>query len=297
MATIGFFDGVHCGHRFLIDSLRRQSAERGLLSMVVTFDRHPRQVLHSDWQPCLLSSLDEKERQLGTTGIDVLVVLHFTVATAVLTAEQFMRRVLYNQLGVRCLLTGYDNRFGHNRHEAFADYQRYGRALGLDVVCCEPLSDGDCCVSSSMVRRLLAEGRVDEASRCLGRPYELVGTVVHGEQIGRQLGYPTANMRLSEPCQQVPLSGVYGVKVQVGSDGRWWPGMTNIGHRPTFHGHEVSIETNIFDFIGDVYGQPIRVAFLCRVRNEQTFPTAKALQQQMIEDEKVIRLFMKLTTD
>ena len=289
MATIGFFDGVHRGHRFLIDTLRRQATERGLRSMVVTFDRHPRQVLHSDWQPNLLSSLGEKERLLGATGIDVLVVLHFTVDMAVLTAEQFMRQVLYNQLGVRCLLTGYDNRFGHNRNETFDDYQRYGREMGMDVVCGEPLSVGDCRVSSSAVRQLLWEGRVADACRCLGRPYELVGTVVHGEQIGRRLGYPTANLRLAERFQLVPRVGVYGVKVQVGDDGRWWSGMTNVGLRPTFNGHEVRIETHLFDFTGDIYGRTIRVAFHCRVRDERPFHSSEELRRQMAEDEKVVR--------
>jgi len=283
-ATIGVFDGVHRGHCFLMEQLRREATARGLRSMVITFERHPRQVVQPQWQPQLLTTLEEKARLIGQTGIDVLVVLRFDPQMAALSARDFMQQVLKEQLGVSLLLTGYDNRFGHNREEGFVDYRRYGQELGIEVVCGTPYGEGGERFSSSLTRRLIAEGRVDEAARCLGRPYTLTGTVVHGEQIGRTLGFPTANLRVEQEYRLLPATGVYAVGVRRESTGQTYRGMMNIGHRPTFDGHRTTLEVHLFDFSGTLYGERLTVDFIVRLREERHFPTPEALKAQMQQD-------------
>ncbi len=303
-ATIGFFDGVHRGHRFLIEQLKEIASKKGLQSMVITFERHPRQVLQSAWQPQLLSSLTERMELLETTGIDTLVVLHFDKAMAGLTARDFMSEVLHTHLHVKTLLTGYDNRFGHDRTEGFADYVSYGKEIGIDVLACTPydvtgihnspydISGGSNAddsqqklhVSSSLVRKLLTEGDVRQAALCLDRPYTLTGTVVHGEQIGRTLGFPTANIQVADRCRLIPANGVYAVSVQIADHETVYRGMMNIGMRPTFEGHRQTLEVNIFDFEGNVYDQQLTVYFLDRLRKEQHFNSAEELRQQMEQD-------------
>ena len=169
VATIGFFDGVHQGHQFLMAQLRKEAAERGMRSMAITFESHPRQVVQGGWKPELLTDLHEKLRLLKTTGIDTVVVLRFNRQMAAFSARDFMQ-LMYERMGVRVLLTGYDNRFGHDRAEGFEDYQCYGRELGIEVLCGDALAMGKQNVSSSRVRQLLKEGNVEEANYCLGRP-------------------------------------------------------------------------------------------------------------------------------
>jgi riboflavin kinase/FMN adenylyltransferase len=252
--------------------------------MVITFERHPRQVLQSEWQPLLLTSLEEKKELLVRTGIDKLVVLRFDRAMSQLSSREFMERVLKHELGVSLLLTGYDNRFGHDRTATFDDYVAYGRELGIEVICGQPTDVAGQRVSSSLVRSLLSEGNVDLAAQCLGRPYQLTGQVGHGEQIGRQLGFPTANIIVSKGNRLVPAPGVYAVCLSIKGDDTLLQGMMNIGTRPTFHGNQLTLEANIFDFNGDLYGQHLNVFFIERLRNEQAFSSAEALMEQMEHD-------------
>lgn len=284
-ATIGFFDGVHRGHQYLIEQLRQTAAASSLSTMVITFDRHPREVVQEGWQPQLLSTTGEKLVLLAQTGIDVTVVLRFDAAMARLSARQFMADVLAGQLNVRLLLTGYDNRFGHDRTEGFADYQRYGRELGLDVVAAEALQIEGVTGSSSVVRRLLSEGRVGDAATCLGRPYALGGTVVHGERVGRQIGFPTANLQPDDARKLLPKCGAYAVRVEL-PDGTLLPAMTNIGQRPTFQGHRQTIETHILTRVNNIYGVRLTLHFVERLRDERTFTSPEALRQQLEEDKK-----------
>ena len=279
-ATIGFFDGVHRGHRFLIEQLRQLACRRGERSMVVTFERHPRQVICPDWQPQLLTSLEEKESLLAATGIDVMVVLRFDAAMAALSAQAFMSRVLKDRLNVDALLAGYDNRFGHGRTEGFDDYVGYGKTIGIDVVGAEALMQQESAVSSTRIRRFISEGRVGEAADCLGRRYTLSGNVVHGEQVGRQLGFPTANIVPEDSQKLLPADGVYAVEVWT-DDGRKVAGVMNIGTRPTFNGHSRTLEVHLLDFSGDLYNRRLTVSFAARLRDECTFTSADALQQQM----------------
>lgn len=289
-ATIGFFDGVHTGHVFVIRHLKAVAFRTGCESMVITFDKHPRQVVDPAWQPQLLTTLDEKAERLRLTGIDVLVVLRFDRAMAALTARRFMQEVLRDSLHVEHLLTGYDNRFGHDRTEGFSDYVAYGRELGISVERSHRVTtDDDELVSSSLVRRMLSEGDVEQAARCLGYCYRLSGRVVHGEQVGRRLGFPTANIMPTDDSRLVPAAGVYAVMVAIeGSDGQY-KGMMNIGTRPTFGPHGRTLEVNIFDFEGDIYNKVLTVSFAGHLRSEQRFDTPEALVAQMQRDAEQAR--------
>ena len=280
-ATIGFFDGVHKGHQFLMERLENEAAKRGLKSMVITFERHPRQVVQGDWKPELLTELHEKLKLLKATNIDVVVVLRFNRQMAGLSAGEFMQ-LMHDRLGVRMLLTGYDNRFGHDRTEGFEDYQRYGQELGIEVMGGEALTVGEQNVSSSLVRRLLKAGNVEEATRCLGRPYGIGGQVVHGEQIGRTIGFPTANL-LPDDNKLIPQDGVYAVMVDL-DNGVRKQGIMNIGTRPTFNGTTRTLETNLLETVGNLYGQRIFIHFIGRLRSEQHFPSAEALAEQIQKD-------------
>lgn len=290
-ATIGFFDGVHRGHRFLIEQLKTLAREREMQSMVITFEQHPRHVVHPEWRPQLLTTPEEKTTLLKQTGIDVLELLHFDTQMAALSARQFMQW-LHAQLGVDLLLTGYDNRFGHNRTEGFADYERYGREIGIEVVEGQPFGENGQRFSSSLTRHLIAEGRMKEATFCLGRPYTLTGRVVHGEQIGRTLGFPTANIQVCNEFSIIPQNGVYCVNVYTSGQNEPYIGMMNIGMRPTFEGHRQTLEVNLFDFKGDLYDQLITVAFIDRLREERTFSTPEALARQMEADAKEARMIL-----
>jgi len=283
-ATIGFFDGVHRGHQYLIHQLNEVASSYGLEPMVVTFANHPRQVVATDWQPLLLSTPEEKLRLLQQTGVRRLEVLTFDRQLASLSARQFMQQVLSERLGVRLLLIGYDNRFGHNREEGFDDYVRHGRELGIRVLQAQPLIEQGVGISSSLVRRQLAEGDVESAAHSLGRCYELSGKVVGGEHIGRVLGFPTANLQLSHPHKLVPSTGVYAVRVAVGDESSQWQAMMNIGTRPTFSGQKLTLEVHLFGFTGNLYGRQLTVRFVNRLRGERPFASPEALAAQLRQD-------------
>ena len=268
VATIGFFDGVHRGHRYLIDGLKaRANGVADMQSTVITFDSHPRLVLHQDYRPRLLNTAAEKVERLSLTGVDNCVVLHFNEAMASLSAREFMQTVLHDRLNVRTLVIGYDNRFGRN-----------------------PLNGVQ--VSSSVVRSFLSEGEVRMAAMCLGYDYRLTGRVVGGYHEGRRMGFPTANIEPDDSLKIVPRAGVYAVRVALEGGSRLMGGMMNIGTRPTFDGTETTLEVNIFGFSGDLYGQTLTVMFVDKLRDERKFPSVKRLMEQLEEDrreaEKVI---------
>lgn len=288
VATIGFFDGVHRGHQFLIKQVCDEAKASGMESAVITFDEHPRKVLHQDYQPRLLSTLEEKLILLSRTGIDNAVVLHFDREMAGLSAHDFMEKVLRDRLNVKKLIIGYDNRFGHNRAEGFDDYVRMGREMGIEVIQNQAFSLDGVNVSSSYIRKLIEKGELELANKCLGYPYAIYGKVVSGYQEGRKLGFPTANLDLSGSEQLVPANGVYGVKVRLQDSMQYRRGMMNIGTRPTFNGKNLSIEAYIFDFSGDIYGQTLVAAFIHRIRDEHKFDSAEELAEQMKNDAKII---------
>ena len=282
-ATIGFFDGVHKGHQFLINRLNEMAHRIGQQSMVITFDRHPRQVVHADYVPQLITPLNEKLRLLNLTGADRVEVLHFDTSMAALSAHDFMLEVLRRQLGVGTLLIGYDNRFGHNRAEDFDDYVRYGKDMGINVVQNTPIDVEGMRVSSSLVRRLLAEGDVSTAATFLGRRFEIEGSVEHGFAEGRKIDFPTANLRPDCDCQLLPDDGVYATRICV-DGGPWLKAMTNIGTNPTFERSRQTIETHIIDFNANIYGQHARIEFCQRLRGEQKFGSVEELKAQLQRD-------------
>lgn len=292
VATIGFFDGVHRGHRFLIDRVIEEAQRSGMSSAVITFDRHPREVLQTDYQPDLLSTLDEKLLLLSKTHVDNTVVLHFDASMAALTAHDFMRDVLQGQLKVRKLIIGYDNRFGHNRSEGFDDYVRYGKELGIEVIRADAFLPDDVRVSSSVIRTCLREGRVEDANRLLGYDYTIESRIVSGYQNGRKMGFPTANLDVTRCQQLLPASGVYAVLVRLKDSVGWKRGMMNIGHRPTFNGTSTSMEVNLFNFSGDLYGQELLVSFISKIRDERKFDSIDALAEQLQHDKvQINKLF------
>lgn len=282
-ATIGFFDGVHLGHRYLLGQVAAAGESRGLKSMVVTFADHPRRTLQTDYRPLLLTTPEQKVRLLADEGLDACAVFHFTKEMAALSAREFMQYYLHDYLGVRCLVIGYDHRFGHNRDEGFEDYQAYGKEMGMEVIQAQPLQNDEYTVSSSVVRRFLEAGNIDKARECLGRSYHLRGTVVEGRHVGRDLGFPTANLRPENPDLLVPARGVYAIYAEV--DGKSYPAMLNIGKRPTLNnGNDCTIESHLFGLSEDIYGKTLTLTFEHHLRDEKKFNSLDELKAQLKKD-------------
>ena len=288
VATIGFFDGVHRGHQFLIQHVIDEAKAAGLESTVVTFDAHPRQVLHSDFVPKLLSTLDMKLIQLAKTNVDNCVLLHFDEEMARLSAHDFMEKILRDRLHVQKLVIGYDNRFGHDRKESFNDYVRYGKELGMEVIQNQALMVNGINVSSSVIRSYVQAGEIEMANQCLGYPYTIMGTVVQGFHEGRKLGFPTANLDNKEFGQLIPAPGVYAVKARLKNSMEMKRAMMNIGTRPTFDGKDLTLETHIFNFHQDIYGEMLLVSFMHRIREEHKFDHPDDLVQQLQKDERLV---------
>lgn len=290
-ATIGFFDGVHLGHRFLIEEMKEIARQRNLPSAVITFPEHPRTVLHADYQPKLLNSFEEKVRQLASTGVDYCIVLDFTAALSRLTAREFISTILAKQFHVKTLLIGYDHRFGRDRADGFEQYVRYGAECGMEVIQATPYEGGRVAVSSSEIRRLLASGRVKEAADLLTYPYQLKGKIVSGYKVGRTLGFPTANIQVEEPFKVIPRIGVYAVWVYL--DGKRYKGMLYIGARPTLNnGDHVTLEVNILHFSGDIYQEEITVAFMQPIREDTKFASLDELRAQLARDRETVDLLL-----
>lgn len=284
VATIGFFDGVHRGHRFLIKQVTDAAHRRGIGSTVITFDRHPRQVVRTDYRPMLLTTIEEKMQLLASTGIDRCVVLPFNEQMASLSAHDFMKNVLFDRLNIKLLITGYDNRFGHNRAEGFNEYVGYGREMGMDVQQALPFVHDGINISSSVIRAFLKEGEVGLAATCLGYEYTLGGTVVHGEHVGTKIGYPTANLMSEDANKLIPAGGVYAVMARIGDSDKRWRAMLNIGTRPTFNGSGTTIEVHLLDFNDNIYDKPVTVSFVHRLRAERKFRNAAELVRQLKRD-------------
>ena len=298
VATIGFFDGVHAGHRYLIQQVKEIAAAKGLQSALVTFPIHPRKVMNADFRPDLLTTPEEKINLLSDTGVDYCLMLDFTPEISRLTALEFMTQILKERYQVKCLVIGYDHRFGHNRSEGFEDYVRYGKAIGIEVIrahACtnviETESSEKVPVSSSLVRRLLHQGEVDLAARCLGYEYFLDGIVVGGYQVGRKIGFPTANLRVDNPDKLIPSDGVYAVWVTF--DGKTYMGMLSIGVRPTIgNGLNRTIEVNILHFHSNIYDKSIRLTFVKRTRSELKFDTIEELIVQLHKDAEEVEALL-----
>lgn len=311
VATIGFFDGLHLGHQHLLRQVCSEARQEGLRSLAITFTNHPRTVTSPDFVPQLLTLWPERKALLAQSGIDYLLPLTFDRTLASMTARQFMEQIIATRCRARTLLIGYDHRFGHDRAEGFDDYLRYGNELGLQVkpVSALPPIDG-VTVSSTVIRRTLLRGDVEEAARFLGRPYELGGTVVSGLQQGRKIGFPTANV--NPPAEKlIPCDGVYLAEARceeapapagkaaallpesaATSAGKSLPfsgkrmAVVNIGNCPTVRKGESyrTVEAHLPGFSGDLYGTSLRLRFLRRMRNQEKFSSIEALRQQLEHD-------------
>ena len=270
VGTIGFFDGVHIGHRHLIKHVRETAKKEGLPSAVITFPVHPRKVLQADYQPALLCGYDEKIEQLATTGIDYCISLPFTADLSKLSAEDFMQQILKNDIGLHTLIVGYDHRFGRNREDGFAEYEKIGEDIGMKVIKGEEYQQNGESVSSTKIRNILHEGDIEKANFLLSYNYTLSGKIVEGYQVGRTIGFPTANIRSWERFKVIPKLGVYAVLVHIRDI--IYEGMLYIGKRPTLHDDpEVSVEVNIFNFNGDLYDQSLKVEFIDFIRGDSKF--------------------------
>ena len=292
VATMGFFDGVHLGHRFLINEMRKIAQERHLPSAVITFSKHPRAVLHTDYQPKLINSYEEKIQQLETTGIDYCIVLDFTIALSKLSAHEFIADILAKRIHVKTLLIGYDHRFGHDRTDGFEQYVIYGAESGMEVLNAPAFDEGNTAVSSSEVRRLIQTGNVEKVAHLLTYPYTLKGHIVSGYKVGRTLGFPTANIQVNEPFKVIPSVGVYAVWVKVANQRH--KGMLYIGNRPTLNnGSNISLEVNILNFKEDIYNDPIEVSFIYYVRGDIKFNSLDALKEQLGKDREHVNNLLK----
>lgn len=277
VTATGFFDGVHLGHRQVINTLVQTARERGEESVVVTFSQHPRAVLQQDPVKLrLLTSRGEKTELLKSMGVDRVEVLPFTREFALMTAEEYIRKVLIGMIGTTVIVLGYDNRFG-------SDNLPQDEIAGLAEKChigtklVSAISGGVEAISSTKIRALLEGGQVSEAASMLGRPYCLHGVVVSGKQLGRTIGFPTANLCVSDPLKQIPAKGVYSTMSEI--MGKEYLGMTNVGD---------IVETNIFDFNEDVYSLEMKVHFISRIRNMRSFSSLEQLAVQLREDKQYI---------
>ncbi|KAA6350477.1 Riboflavin biosynthesis protein RibF [termite gut metagenome] len=287
-ATIGFFDGVHKGHRFLIDQVKEVAAKKNIHSAIITFPIHPRKVIDAGYCPEMLTTCDEKIKLLVETEIDYCIMHPFTMEIAHLSARQFMADILRKQYNVQTLVIGYDHRFGHNRSENFDDYSRYGKELGIEVFLAQAyIRENTKNISSSLIRSFLYKGEVEKAAVYLGYNYFLTGIVVNGYQVGRHIGFPTANIHVENPDKLIPADGVYAVRVTINKKSHI--GMLNIGQRPTLNnGTHRSIEVHILHFHSDIYHCPIRISFVQRIRSEKKFNSIEQLTAQLYKDAVVV---------
>lgn len=281
--TIGTFDGLHLGHKRIIEKLKEKAALTGGRSVVITFDPHPRTLFQSADPVKLLTSLDEKIELFGKTGIDVLWIIKFTREFASLTSEEFVKTHLVEKLGVKEIIIGHDHRFGKGRDGDEAKLKEIGAKYGFSVTPVEAVEVNGQTASSSKIRKALTEGELVLANAFLGRNYSLRGEVVIGEKRGRTLGFPTANVGNIAPGKLIPANGVYAVKVII--EGEEYNGVINIGRRPTFNTNdEIIPEVHILDFNSDVYGKKIEVVFVERLRGEIKFSSKEELIKQINED-------------
>ncbi|MBO6534926.1 MAG: bifunctional riboflavin kinase/FAD synthetase [Balneolaceae bacterium] len=284
--TVGTFDGVHEGHRALMEIVVEKAKKRDARSVVVTFDPHPRTIIHSKSDGIkLLTTLRERAEILETIGIDVLVVIPFTRDFSLLSSEEFVKDVIHQKIGISEFIIGYDHHFGKDRSGTIETLERLGPELNFDVQVVSKKEMGDTTISSTVIRNeIIDHGNMNKASDLLGRPYMLNAIVIHGDERGRKIGFPTANLQPEHPDKAIPKNGIYAVKVRV--DEKWFSGMMNIGIRPTFDGVTKSLEVNIFNFDEMIYGKTVQIRFFDRIRDERKFENANELVKQLKIDKQ-----------
>ena len=284
VVTIGTFDGVHVGHKKIIQKLVANARANGLRSTILTFFPHPRMVLQQASDLKLLNTLEEKIEILEATGLEQLIIHPFTVEFSRMTAEEYVRDVLVGALQAKKVIIGYDHRFGRNRTATIEDLRVYGERYGFEVEQISVEEVDEVSVSSTKIRNALSEGDIATANQYLGYNYMLTGEIARGKGLGRQLEFPTANLRIGESYKLVPCNGVYVVKSVL--EEREVYGMMNIGYNPTVDGKSKSIEVHFFDFREDLYGKEVRVELLHRLRDETRFDSLDELKQQLQKDKE-----------
>ncbi len=289
MVTTGTFDGVHVGHRKILNRLQEVALPIDGETVLFTFDPHPRQVLQPDFDLPMITTLEEKIALLRSTGLEHLIIFPFTREFSRTSSLEFVRNILVNTIGAKKLVIGYDHHFGRNREGTFEHLKEFGPVYGFDVEEIPAQDVNDVKVSSTKIRNALLAGEVHLAKEYLGAAFMLCGFVVKGNRVGHTLGFPTANVGLTDNRKLIPADGVYAVHVIMQSTGKTFKGMCNIGQRPTVLGTSRTIEVNIFDFKSDIYGEKVCIYFEKRVRNEERFPTVMALKAQLEKDEITCR--------
>lgn len=282
VVTIGIFDGVHAGHRYLLERLCLRAKEMKGTSVAITFDPHPRLILGGiDKKPFLLTTLDEKIELIEKTGLDNLVIIGFNSSFSKIDAGRFIEKILVRKIGVKHLITGHDHHFGKHGEGSYDLIQKNAARYGFTAEKIEEIKTTEGTVSSSLVRAALLDGNLHLAKRWLGYDYFINGKIIRGLQVGRHLGFPTANIKPDDRFKLIPANGVYAVKVSI--EGKTMPGILSTGTNPTVNRDETkkSIEVHIFDFEGDIYGKKIRVEFLHRLREERKFDTLLQLKEQI----------------
>jgi len=284
--TVGTFDGVHTGHRAIIDTVAEKAQQRNARSVLVTFDPHPRDIINpGDSGIKLLTTLQERAEILNELGIDTMVVIPFDRDFSLLSSEEFIRDIIYEKVGVSEFVIGYDHQFGRNREGTIETIERLGQELGFDSYVVSKREVGEQTVSSTAIRNAISkDGDMKQTATFLQRPYRLNGTVVHGDKRGKKIGFPTANIKPEHDRKIIPQDGVYAVKVRI--NGNLFDGMMNIGTRPTFDGKVRTLEVNLFNFDNDIYGKEVQVRFYNRIRDEKKFDGKDDLISQLEQDEK-----------
>ncbi len=296
VVTIGTFDGVHLGHIKILNKLKEKAKKIKGESVVVTFWPHPRFVLGKSTDNIkMINTLDEKIKLIGEQEVDHLVIIRFTKSFAKLSSCDFIKQYLHEKLNIKALIVGYDHHFGKDRDGSFEVLKSCALQYGFSIDKVEPYLVNNEIISSTLIRKAITAGDLEKANQYLAKKYFFSGKVVNGKKIGRDIGFPTANIRLTENYKLVPACGVYAVETEI--KGKSYYGMLNLGYRPTINDDKtnLSIEVHIINFKGNIYNQNIRVYFHKKIRNEIKFHSLERLKQQLIKDKVVVSKYFKLT--
>ena len=285
VATIGNFDGVHLGHRTILEALRQRAFEEGVKVCVITFEPQPREFFQGNKAPARLTNLREKLTLLEEAGVDQVLCLPFNEQLQTLSPNDFVMKVLVDGLGLNYLIVGDDFRYGLNREGCFTHLQEMGDKHGFEVCDTRTVSLDMDRISSTRIRECLVEVDLVAAEKLLGRPFTMMGRVVKGQQLGRQLGFPTANIRVCR--KSLPVKGVFAVKALL--DGRSHPAVANLGTRPTVDAENPLLEVHLLDYQGDLYGHTLRIEFIEKIRDEKKFQSLDELKAAIADDSQVAR--------
>lgn len=291
VVTIGTFDGVHIGHRAILQRLVTTAQKEDLDSVLLTFFPHPRMVLQKEANIQLINTIGERTEMMKKTGLDHLIIHPFTQEFSRLTAMEYVRDILANTLNAKKIIIGYDHRFGRNRTANIEDLREFGRTYGFEVEEISAQELNEVAVSSTKIRKALEAGDIETANNFLGYPFMLSGTIAKGKGIGRTLDYPTANLSVSEEYKIIPKNGVYVVQAEI--SGNLTYGITSVGTNPTVGGTHQTVETYFLDIDQDLYFKPMRIEFLTRIRNEETFDSIDILKEAIRQDEAFARTYLK----